>query len=151
MNKVTNLKDNPDGTCNCSRLGNSCFFTDLTGGRCKCSCHSLEDTPAHTRGWEERFENNRPPQNWEENNGYDEDDESQIKEFGYKHYCGQTHTIHTVTDWVNIKNFIKSELERRDREFLKDVIDIEITGSDDYQLAQLRFREKVINLIKDNK
>ncbi len=37
--KHYNLRDNPDGTCNCRPLGNSCFFLDGFGNRCDCPCH----------------------------------------------------------------------------------------------------------------
>jgi len=82
---------------------------------------TLEDAPAHTEGWEERFESNRPPKDWLGDSGYDEDDVSDTKEFGYKHYCGQTHTIHEVTDWGNIKKFIKSERELLKREIVEAI------------------------------
>lgn len=36
---TTNLRDNPDGTCNCKPLGDGCFFTSESGGRCDCKCH----------------------------------------------------------------------------------------------------------------
>ncbi len=34
-----NLRDNPDGTCNCRPLGKGCFFTDGFDGACDCKCH----------------------------------------------------------------------------------------------------------------
>ena len=86
--------------------------------KCDKRC-TLEDTPAHTEGWEERFDNNRPPKNWFGSKGYDEYDESESKEFGYRQYCEKTHTICEVTDWGNIKNFIKSERELLKREIVE--------------------------------
>ncbi len=43
-NKGKSLRDNSDGTCNCSPLGNSCFFTNGFGGRCDCKCHFPNET-----------------------------------------------------------------------------------------------------------
>lgn len=39
MNKPT-LRNNQDGTCNCRPLGSGCFFQEIDGSRCKCSCHN---------------------------------------------------------------------------------------------------------------
>lgn len=33
------LRYNPDGTCNCRRLGDGCFFQENFGNRCECDCH----------------------------------------------------------------------------------------------------------------
>lgn len=44
MNKIQNLRDNSDGTCNCKPLGNGCFFTNSIGGKCDCKCHKMTKT-----------------------------------------------------------------------------------------------------------
>lgn len=39
-----NLRDNPDGTCNCRPLGGgSCFFTDGFDNACNCKCHIKQE------------------------------------------------------------------------------------------------------------
>lgn len=41
--KSINLRDNPDGTCNCRQLGvgGGCFFLTLDGP-CDCKCHERQ-------------------------------------------------------------------------------------------------------------
>lgn len=48
-----NLRDNPDGTCNCRPLGRGCFFTDGFDGPCDCKCHSRPTPPTEDRDWKE--------------------------------------------------------------------------------------------------
>lgn len=40
---IKSLRDNSDKTCNCSPLGNGCFFQELDGSRCKCKCHQEKE------------------------------------------------------------------------------------------------------------
>ena len=47
-----------------------------------------------------------------------------------------------------ILDFITTLLEKQREEYIEMIIGIEIKGSRDYELAQLRYREKIINLIK---
>ena len=35
------MRDNKDGSCNCSSLAGGCFFTSAEGGACDCKCHKV--------------------------------------------------------------------------------------------------------------
>lgn len=69
-----------------------------------------EEPKEGTEKWEISFEKNRP----RDDEKMDATGESKQYEFGYKHKKGDW--IHGVTDWGNIKKFIRKEKEESFRE-----------------------------------
>lgn len=70
-------------------------------------------TPSLSEGeeWEEEFDKRVPPRGLHPSAGdFNENGESEIKEFGYKRLVGDE--IFTVTDWGNIKTFIRTLLSQ---------------------------------------
>lgn len=85
-----NLRDNPDGTCNCRPLGDGCFFTDGLGGRCDCKCH-------------------QPMPNFEE---FDREFENIKSKFLSDIEYGRKEDGLHVIDFQNIKSLVHSHLQK---------------------------------------